>query len=154
MTSALSPSLPSPSSIWTDRFYVDFTQLPASSKTQCSSHTPQTEAPRMPYWHCFVMCTDTWGSRNSMYDCCSWTSRVHSTPSSRVWCSYVNSTVTPWIFSFLSNRPQRVRISNSIHLCLMKSGRTLVPHKVVCCHLYCLPSIHRIAHAAPRGYYK
>ena len=58
----------------------------ASSKTQCSSHTPRTEALRMPCWHCFIMCTDTWRNRNRMYDCRSWTSRVHSTPSSHTWC--------------------------------------------------------------------
>ena len=34
----------------------------------------------------------------------------------------------------------------------MKSGRTLVPHKVVCYHVHRLPSTHRIAAVVPRGF--
>ena len=36
----------------------------------------------------------------------------------------------------------------------MKSRWTLVPHKVVCYHLHCLPSTHWIAAVTVRGYYK
>ena len=93
----------------------------ASSKTQCSSHTPRTEALRT--------LTLTLTLLHHVY-------KHLEKPKSYVWLPFldfssafntiqphlmlkklmemdVNSYFTRWIFSFLTNRPQHVRISNS-----------------------------------------